>query len=72
MAEEFRDEPTNRPSPITENTKTATDNLFGIFKEYASKKKKLSKNDIQKATNDGFTHSNDHVFDKFAIKRVEP
>lgn len=43
-----------RPSLKTENTKTATDTLFGIFKEYAPEKKKLSKNDIQKATRDGF------------------
>ena len=44
-----------RPSPKTEDTKTTTDSLFGIFKEYVPKKKKLSKNDIQKATRDGFT-----------------
>ncbi len=43
-----------RPSPKTETAKTATDSLFGIFKEYAPQKKKLSKNDIQAATHDGF------------------
>ena len=44
-----------RPSPITEEAKTATGSLFGIFKKYALKKKKLTKNDIQKATRNGFT-----------------
>ena len=43
-----------RPSKKTENTETATDSLFGIFKEYAPEKKKPGKNDIKEATHDGF------------------
>ncbi len=44
-----------KPAFKEKNKTSLTDRLFGIFGEYASKKQKLSKDDINKATEAGFT-----------------
>lgn len=44
-----------RPSPKNEKSRTTTDSLYGIYKNYAAKKKALSERDIRKATRHGFT-----------------
>lgn len=44
-----------KPTPKKNKKESLTDRLFGIFSEYASGKQKLSKNDIAKATETGFT-----------------
>lgn len=44
-----------KPAGKDKNKASLTDRLFGIFGEYASKKQKLSKDDIARATETGFT-----------------
>lgn len=44
-----------KPTSKKNKKESLTDRLFGIFSEYASGKQKLSKNDIAKATETGFT-----------------
>jgi len=43
-----------KPDGKTKNKASLTDRLFGIFGRYASKKQKLSKDDISAATETGF------------------
>lgn len=44
-----------QPSSKKEPSQTLTDNLFGIFKEYAKKRKGIKKRDIIEATEKGFS-----------------
>lgn len=44
-----------KPAAKNKNNASLTDRLFGIFSEYACKDKKLSKDDIARATETGFT-----------------
>ena len=43
-----------KPMPKNEKTRSLTDNLFGVFREYAKEKSKLKKADIKNATEAGF------------------
>jgi AbrB family looped-hinge helix DNA binding protein len=43
-----------KPAAKNKNNASLTDRLFGIFSEYASRDKKLSKDDITRATEAGF------------------
>lgn len=43
-----------KPLTKTKESKSLTDNLFGIFEEYAQEKKQIKKKDLLKATEKGF------------------
>ncbi|MBN1904650.1 MAG: AbrB/MazE/SpoVT family DNA-binding domain-containing protein [Deltaproteobacteria bacterium] len=43
-----------KPKPKTKKPESITDNLFGIFKNYARNNKKIDKKDILNATENGF------------------
>ena len=44
-----------QPSSKKETSQKLTDNLYGVFKEYADKKKGIKKRDMVEATEKGFT-----------------
>jgi len=44
-----------KPADKDKSNASLTDRLFGIFGKYASKKQKLGKDDIARATETGFT-----------------
>ena len=43
-----------KPSSKTKSAEPLTDSLFGIFGNYAQKKRKVGKKDIKEATENGF------------------
>ncbi len=44
-----------RPSPKSKKRESLTDNLFGVFRDYAEKALGVDKNEILKATENGFS-----------------